>query len=152
MLLRLIKINKTGSMKLTPYIHFAGNAEEALNFYKEVLGGEIISLNRYGDAPMPADEDYKQKIIHARLGFDGNLIMLSDVFKVQAVNTNGNIQMSVEVPDKLKMEDIFSKMAAGGKIVMPLQDQFWGATFGMLTDKFGVSWMFNHENTPQSQQ
>ncbi len=135
-------------MKLTPYIHFPGNAEEALNFYKEVLGGEIVALNRYGDSPMPTDEDYKQKIIHARLAFSDNLIMISDTFKGNAVHTNGNIQLNVEMPDKTQLETVFSKMAAGGKIVMPLQDQFWGATFGMLTDKFGVSWMFNYENKP----
>ena len=133
-------------MKLTPYIHFAGNAEEALNFYKETLGGEIVSLNRYGDSPMPVDEDYKQKIIHARLLFADNLLMISDTFKGNAVHTNGNIQLSVEMPDKPQLETVFSKLAAGGKITMPLQDQFWGATFGMLTDKFGVSWMFNYDN------
>jgi len=135
-------------MKLTPYIHFAGNAEEALNFYKEVLGGEISVLSRYEDSPMPTDEDYKHKIIHARLVFGNNMIMISDTFKGNDINVNGNIQLSVEVADKVQMETIFSKMAAGGKITMPLQDQYWGATFGMLEDKFGVSWMFNHENTP----
>ena len=133
-------------MKLTPYLHFQGNAEEVLNFYKSVLGGEIVALNRYGDSPMPTDEDYKQKIIHARLLFDGNLLMISDTFKGNAVHTNGNIQLSVEVKDSKQLETVFSKMAAGGKIIMPLQDQFWGARFGMLEDKFGVSWMFNYEN------
>jgi len=131
-------------MKLTPYIHFAGNAEEALNFYKDVLNGEIVMLSRYGDSPVPADEDYKQKIIHARLVFGENMIMISDTFKGNAVHTNGNIQLNVDVPDKLQLETVFGKMAAGGKIMMPLQDQFWGATFGMLQDKFGVNWMFNH--------
>lgn len=131
-------------MKLTPYIHFAGNAEEALNFYKEVLNGEVVMLSRYGDSPVPADEDYKQKIIHARLVFGENMIMISDTFKGNAVHTNGNIQLNVDVPDKLQLETVFGKMAAGGKIMMPLQDQFWGATFGMLQDKFGVNWMFNH--------
>jgi PhnB protein len=138
-------------MKLTPYIHFAGNAEEALNFYKEALGGEITMLSRYGDSPMASDEDYKQKIIHARLLFGDNLVMVSDTFKGNTVHTNGNIQLSIEMQDKGQMEIIFSKMAAGGKITMPLQDQYWGATFGMLEDRFGVSWMFNHEhasNTP----
>jgi len=131
-------------MKLTPYIHFAGNAEEALNFYKEALNGEIAMLSRYGDSPIPADEDYKQKIIHARLVFGDNMIMISDTFKGNAVHTNGNIQLNIEMPDKLQLETVFGKMAAGGKIVMPLQDQFWGAVFGMLQDKFGVNWMFNH--------
>ena len=135
-------------MKLTPYLHFAGNAEEVLNFYKEVLNGEIAMLSRYADSPMPVDEDYKQKIIHARLVFGDNTIMISDSFKGHAVHTNGNIQLNVEVEDKGQLEKIFSKMAAGGKITMPLQDQFWGATFGMLEDKFGVSWMFNKANKP----
>lgn len=133
-------------MKLTPYLHFAGQAEEVLNFYASALGGEVVMLSRYGDSPMPIDEDYKQKIIHARLVFGGNMIMISDSFKGKEVNTNGNIQLSVEATDKAQLETVFSKMAEGGKITMPLQQQFWGATFGMLEDKFGVSWMFNLEN------
>ncbi len=133
-------------MKLTPYLHFAGNAEEALNFYAEALNGQIIMLSRYGDSPMPCDEDYKQKIIHARLQFGDNLVMISDSFKGQAVATNGNIQLSVEMEDRDKMDKVFAAMAEGGTITMPLADQFWGARFGMLTDKFGVSWMFNSEN------
>ena len=134
-------------MKLTSYIHFPGNAEEALNFYKEVLGGEIESLNRYGDSPMPTDEDYKQKIIHSRLVFGGNMIMISDTFKGNAVHTNGNIQLNIEMQDAAEMGKVFNKLAAGGRITMPPAKQFWGATFGMLTDKFGVSWMFNNDDT-----
>ena len=132
-------------MKLTPYLHFAGNAEEALNFYKDALGGEVIMLSRYGDSPMPSDEDYKQKIIHSRLQFGDNLIMISDSFKGQPFSTHGNIQLSVEIEDASEMEDIFNKMAEGGTVTMPLAHQFWGAKFGMLKDKFGVSWMFNCE-------
>ena len=132
-------------MKLTPYLHFAGNAEEALIFYKECLGGEIVMLSRYADSPMAVDEDYKQKLIHARLIFGDNMIMISDSFKGNPVSTHGNIQLSIEIADKVAMERIFAAMAAGGKITMPLARQFWGAHFGMLEDKFGVSWMFNSE-------
>jgi len=127
-------------MKLVPYLNFAGNAEEALK------GGQVIMINRYGDSPMPSDEDYKQKLMHARLQFDGNLLMMSDVFKGQPVSTDGNIQLSVEVPDKDRLNELFNKMARGGTVTMPLAEQFWGATFGMLKDKFGVNWMFNSEN------
>ena len=133
-------------MKLVPYLNFAGNAEEALNFYTDSLGCEVIMINRYGDSPMPSDEDYKQKLMHARLQFDGNLLMMSDVFKGQPVSTDGNIQLSVEVPDKDRLNEVFNKMARGGTVTMPLAEQFWGATFGMLKDKFGVNWMFNSEN------
>jgi len=132
-------------MKLNPYLHFQGNAEEALNFYATALNGTISSVQRYGDSPMPSDEDYKQKILHSRLTFDGNLIMISDTFKGQTVSTNGNIQLSVEVENEGEIDGVFNNMAEGGTVTMPLQDAFWGARFGMLKDKFGVNWMFNHE-------
>lgn len=132
-------------MTLTPYIHFGGNAEEAMNFYAEALGGAIISINRYGDSPMPVDEDYKNKVIHGRVQFGDNVIMISDTFKGNEVKTEGNIQLSVEVTEEGQIDEVFKKMSEGGTVTMELQNQFWGARFGMLKDKFGVSWMFNHE-------
>lgn len=132
-------------MKLNPYLHFDGNAEEALNFYKGVLGGEVTMLSRYGDSPMPSDEDWKNKIMHSRLVFDGNLVMISDSFKGAEVKKDGNLQLSVEVENIDRMNEVFAKMAEGGKVTMELQDTFWGARFGMLRDKFGIAWMFNHE-------
>ena len=130
---------------LVPYLHFNGNAEEVLNFYKDVFDCEIIALNRYGDSPMKSDESLKNKIIHSRLKFGDNIIMISDSFNGQLADSGGNIQLSVEVDDSNKIENVFNKLAEGGKVTMPLAKQFWGATFGMLQDKFGVNWMFNHE-------
>ncbi len=69
------------------------------------MGGQIQQLGRYGESPMPCDEDYKQKIIHARFVFDDNMIMISDVFKGQPVSTHGNIQLSIEMNDASQMED-----------------------------------------------
>jgi PhnB protein len=130
---------------LVPYLHFNGEAEEALHFYKDVFNGEIIVLSRYADSPMQVEEDWKNKIVHARLKFDDNLIMISDSHNGQLASKEGNIQLSVEVDDEKKIEEVFNKLAEGGKITLPLAKQFWGATFGMLQDKFGVNWMFNHE-------
>ena len=132
-------------MKLNPYLHFDGDAEDALNFYKDALGGEIIMISRYGDSPMPSDEDWKNKLMHSRLVFDGNLIMISDAFKGNKAKKEGNVQLSVEVESIERIDEVFTKMAEGGKVTMELQDTFWGARFGMLKDKFGVDWMFNHE-------
>ena len=132
-------------MKLNPYLHFDGDAEEALNFYKNVLGGEIIMISRYGDSPMPSDEDWKNKLMHSRLLFDGNLIMISDAFKGNMAKKEGNVQLSVEVESIDRINEVFARMAEGGEVKMELQDTFWGARFGMLKDKFGVDWMFNHE-------
>lgn len=130
-------------MKLNPYLTFSGNAEEALNFYQSVLGGEISQLGRYGESPMPCEEADKQKIMHARFIFDNNLIMVSDGMKEHEISTNGNIQLAVDVPDPDEIETVFNKMSEGGTVTMPLTEQFWGAKFGMLKDKFGIRWMFN---------
>lgn len=130
---------------LVPYLHFNSEAEEVLNLYKDVFDGEIIALNRYGDSPMQVNEGWKNKIIHARLKFGDNIIMMSDSHNGQLASKEGNIQLSVEVDDENKIKEVFDKLAEGGKVTMPLAKQFWGATFGMLQDKFGVNWMFNHE-------
>lgn len=132
-------------MRLIPYVHFDGNAEEALNFYKDILGGEITMTSRYGDSPMPVDEDWKNKLMHARLKFGNNEIYISDGPKNFRAIRGGDIQLSVDVPDENKIGEVFNKMAEGGQITMPLADQFWGAKFGMLKDKYGVGWMFNCE-------
>ncbi len=132
-------------MKLYPYLSFKGNCEEALDFYKEALDGHIAQIGRYGDSPMETSEELKDKIMHARLSFGDAMIMVSDVMNDQPLDSSNNVSLSVECDSNEQLEKVFSKMAAGGKITMPLQDQFWGAKFGMLTDKFGFHWMFNCE-------
>ena len=132
-------------MVVTPYLHFEGKAEEALNFYKDAFDGEIVMISRYKDGPMQVDEDWKDKIMHARLNFGRSMIMVSDGPKNFRTTTNGHIQLSIEFDDEQKMEEVFNKLAAGGKITLPLAKQFWGAKFGMLVDKYGTGWMVNKE-------
>jgi PhnB protein len=133
-------------MKLYPYLSFNGNCEEALNFYKEALDGEITQLGRYGDSAMESSEAIKDKVLHGRLQFGQMLIMASDAMDENNTRIGDNISLSVECETNDQLEQVFSKMSEGGKITMPLQDQFWGAKFGMLTDKFGLHWMFNCEH------
>jgi PhnB protein len=71
--------------------------------------------------------------------------MISDTFKGNSVSTDGNIQLSIEIGEEGQIDDVFKRMSEGGTVTMELQDTFWGARFGMLKDKFGVSWMFNYE-------
>ena len=132
-------------MIVTPYLHFEGKAEEALNFYKDTFDGEVVMISRYKDGPMQVDEDWKDKIMHARLNFGKSMIMVSDGPKEFKTTVNGNIQLSIEFDDDKKMEEVFNKLAAGGKITLPLAKQFWGAKFGMLVDKYGTGWMVNKE-------
>ena len=132
-------------MEVTPYLHFEGNAEEVMNFYRHVFNGEIVMLSRYSDGPMTVDEDWKDKVMHARLNFGKSTLFFSDGPKGFKTAFNGNIQLSVNMDDETKMEEVFNKLAEGGKITLPLARQFWGATFGMVVDKFGTGWMLNRE-------
>lgn len=132
-------------MVVTPYLHFEGQAEEALNFYKDAFDGEIVMLSRYKDGPMQVDEDWKDKIMHGRLNFGKSMLMVSDGPKNFKTTVNGHIQLSIEFEDEQKMEEVFNKLAAGGKVTLPLAKQFWGAKFGMLVDKYGTGWMVNKE-------
>ena len=127
-----------------PYIAFkGGSCEEAVNFYKDCLGGEILYLGRYGDSPM-GNEDNKNWVMHTTLKIGDTHIMACDVGEEHAV-TASNISLAVGADDADKMEEMFNRMAEGGTVTMPLQKTFWAESFGMLTDKFGVNWMFNCE-------
>jgi PhnB protein len=131
--------------KLIPYLSLNGTAEEAINFYKEIFNGEILHLGRFGETQKDISDAYKNKIMHASLKFAENELMFSDTTEGHTTQAGTNVSLSLDFSDEGKMDTAFAKLAAGGKITMPLQDTFWGAKFGMLTDKFGINWMFNHD-------
>lgn len=133
-------------MQLNPYLAFNGNCEEALNFYKECLGGEFESINYFKDGPPEMGgtvipEEMKDRVMHMTWRFDGNVVMASD--SVGNNPSGGNISLSVNMDSVEQMETAFAKMSAGGQVTLPLGDTFWGARFGMFTDRFGINWMFN---------
>ena len=131
-------------MELTPYLMFNGNCEMALNFYAQTIGGEIKNLSRFEGSPGESMSADKQKVMHANFEGNGFSFMASDGARV-VVNNAGNIHLSLDFKDANAMENVFNAMSEGGKVTMALQDTFWGAKFGMLTDKFGINWMFNSE-------
>ena len=132
-------------MKLITYLTFAGECENALNFYKECLNGEILQMSRMGESKMEVAEPLKNKIMHARLQFDDNILYMSDTFAPDSVTQGNNVSLSLDIDNVEKMDKLFSKMSEGGTVKMPLQDTFWGAKFGMFIDKFGIHWMMNCE-------
>jgi len=132
-------------MKLITYLHFNGQCEEALNFYKTCFRGTILQFSRMGDSPMPVPESHKNKIMHARLKFGDNVIYLSDTLAGNERTVGNNISLSLEINPPTKMDDLFARLSEGGKIIMPLQDTFWNARFGQFVDKFDVHWMMNCE-------
>lgn len=128
---------------LKPYIIFQGNCKEAINYYKDKLDGEILVKSIYADSPMSVDEEHKNKILHSEVHFDGNMFMAADCMPGSDIHNGNNISMSVGSSDLGKIKKWFNNFSTEGKVIMPLEDQFWGATFGMLVDKFGITWMFN---------
>ena len=134
---------------LNPYLNFMGNTEEAFNFYRSVFGGEFTNLTRFKDTPAaagmsPADAN---KLMHVSLPIGkGNTLMGTDAVEGMGHTlTNGNnVQLSLEADSKEEATKLFNGLSAGGKVEMPLSDQFWGAYFGMFADKFGVKWMVNY--------
>jgi PhnB protein len=130
-------------MRLVPYLSFNGNCEEALNFYKKNLNGKILAIQRFGDAPMNVPLAMKKKVLHSSLQFGDNIIMASDSIPKNKIKQGNGMHLSIDVKDVKTINAVFKKMSAGGKVTMPLQDTFWGARFGMLVDKYGISWMFN---------
>lgn len=111
-------------MKLSAYLGFKGNCDGALNFYKEALDGEILQLGRYGESQMETADELKDKIMHARLQFGDTLIMFSDMMGDNEADAGSMISLSIECDTLDQLEKVFPKMAEGGKVTMPLQDQF----------------------------
>lgn len=140
-------------MSINPYLNFAGNCEEAFEFYKSVFGGEFPYIGRYNE--MPPMEDGKQmpaefanKIMHVSLPIgNGSILMGSDVMDGfgDKHTVGNNITLSINPESKEQADTFFNKLSAGGTVKMPMEDTFWGAYFGMFADKFGINWMINFE-------
>jgi PhnB protein len=138
---------------LNPYLNFNGKTEEAFNFYRSVFGGEFAVIMRFKDIPKeykgPDHED--NKIMHVALPIaGGSVLMGSDVPESMGNVINGNnVQISISPSSKEEADKLFNGLSAGGKVVMPMSDAFWGAYFGMFTDKYGINWMINVDNNPR---
>jgi PhnB protein len=132
-------------MKLEPYVFFYGRCEEALAFYKKILGGEY-NIIRFEGAPMGHDvpADYQNKVMHADYKGPGFAFMASDGPPGKTVDPDaGNISLSLELSSAGEGKRVFDALAEGGKISMPLGDVEWGGggKFGIIVDRFGTEWM-----------
>jgi PhnB protein len=133
------------------YLNFNGNCEEAFTHYKNVFKSEFEYIGRFGE--MPADEanplpdHLKNKIMHVTLPIGNTVLMGSDTggeWAPELVKGN-NFAVSINADSKEEADQLFDGLSAGGKITMPMADTFWGAYFGMFTDKFGINWMVNYD-------
>ena len=141
--------------RVSTYLNFPRNTEEAFNFYKSVFGGEFGNggIARFADIPSaegsgvsPIDENDKNLIMHIELSIiGGHVLMGTDAPESMGFNVNfgNNVYINLEPDTREETRKLFAALSMNGKITMELQDMFWGAYYGSCTDKFGVQWMFN---------
>jgi PhnB protein len=131
-------------MPVQPYLFFDGNCEEALAFYRRALGAEDVMMLRWKDCPDPAagspGSANADKIMHARFRIGGSEVMASDG-NCQGRPKFDGFALSLTAPDEAEAERLFDALAEGGQVRMPLGQTFFSPRFGMVADRFGVSWM-----------
>ncbi len=132
--------------EVVTYLNFDGNCREAMQFYAKCLGAEL-QMNPFSEVPGNPAPEAKDRIMHARLTKGTSaLLMASDIQPGMPFQLGSNFSVSVHCESIPEIDGLFAALSENGKVSMPLQDTFWGARFGMLTDQFGVHWMFNFEH------
>ena len=137
-------------MQMNPYLSFKGDCEAAFSFYERTLGGEPGSIFRYGGSPMAGDvpADWSDKVMHGSVTLGRQVLMGADVAPHQYEAPTG-FSLSLQIKSTAEAERIFTQLAEGGRVVLPLARTFWAERFGMVVDRFGVPWMLNCEGTGQ---
>lgn len=129
-------------MHVLPYLFFNGRCEEALDFYQRAIGAEVTAKMRYGESPEPAmaPPGSEQNIMHAEFNVGPTKIMASDGMCDGKPAFQG-ISLSIAADDPAHAERLFAALGDGGQVQMPLMETFFSPKFGMVADRFGVSWM-----------
>lgn len=134
-------------MQLNPYLSFNGDCAEAFKFYADTFGGNIEGIMRYSDMPdggemPPGSENH---VMHARMSIGDTVLMGADVPPGMQNATPQGFCVSIHVNEPAEADRIFNTLAESGSVQMPIQETFWAARFGMMTDKYGTPWMINCE-------
>ncbi len=132
--------------QLSPYLTFGGNCREAMEFYRSALGGEL-TLMTIGDSAVAVQmpPESHDSIMHADLVRGDFSIMGADSHGSADIAKGENVCLILNCSSTDEIQALFSGLSQGGHVTQPLKEEFWGATFGMLTDKYGVHWMFNYQ-------
>ncbi len=133
----------------TSCFYFDGNCREAMTFYGKCLGAEL-HLQTFAQVPgYSAPLAEVDRIVHARLTRGAEpILMASDTMPGMPLQQGNNFAVSIECESNEEVDKLFAALGENGKVGMPVQDMFWGARFGTLTDQFGIRWMFNFQHTP----
>ena len=140
-------------MTLNPYLSFNTECREAFEFYRAVFGGEFITLQTFRDAPkeLEVNEEDLDRIMHVSLPIGSSVLMGSDVctsFGPPRVAGN-NFSLCYGAETRTHADQVFAKLSDGGKVIMPMEDVFWGSYYGKCIDKFGISWDIISDHTQE---
>ena len=132
-------------MQVQPYLFFNGRCEEAVDFYRRVLGAEVTMLMRFKENPDPVEPGMvppgaEHKVMHASFRIGDTTVLASDGRCLGRPSFQG-FSLSLTVPDAVEAERLFAALADGGQVQMPLAKSFFSSRFGMVADRFGVGWM-----------
>ena len=139
-------------MKLRTHLCFGGTCEAAFRFYQEILGGQLVTMLRYGESPLAATTpaSMRDKILHASLVFGSEELLGVDVAPEDHRPPAGYFVL-LNVPELARARAVFSALSAGGSVRMPYQATFWSAGFGVLVDRFGIPWEVSCESAPSAE-
>ena len=135
-------------MQINPYLSFRGDCEAAFAFYARTLGGEVGAIFHYGGSPQAGDvpADWSDKVMHGSVIVAGQVLMGGDIPPDRYEQPKG-FSLSINLKSTLEAERIFNELAKDGSVVVPLEQTFWAALFGMVVDRFGIPWLVNCEGT-----
>jgi PhnB protein len=140
-------------MQVQPYLFFNGRCEEAIEFYKKALGAKVEMVMRFKDSPEPPEPGMvppgsENKIMHSCFRIGDTNVMASDGCSAEQASFNG-FSLALSPKDEAEADRLFNALAEGGQVQMPLAKTFWSPRFGVVADRFGVSWMIS--TTPSNQ-
>jgi PhnB protein len=149
-LTQTLLVDREFNMQINPYLSFKGDCEAAFKFYEQCLGAQLGAIFRYGGTPL-ADQvpaNWSDKIMHGNLRFGDQVVMAGDVAPDRYEEPKG-FSLSIHIKSTADAERIFHELAKDGKVVVPLEQTFWAARFGMVVDRFGIPWLINSEESDQ---
>ncbi len=136
------------AVRLNPYLSFRDDARQAMEFYRSVFGGELTvsTFAEFGASEDPAEKD---KIMHSMLDTGSGLVLMgADTPNSMEFDAGSRVTISLSGDDEAALRGYWDALSAGGTVAMPLERAPWGDTFGMCTDRFGISWMVNIAGVP----
>ncbi|NGQ96785.1 VOC family protein [Brevibacillus sp. SYP-B805] len=137
------------TLRLTPYLMMDGNAKEAIQFYEQALDAKVLFFQTFGEMPenpeFPLPEEAKNRVSHAMLKIGESDLMFSDTFPGTPHQQGSQVTICISTDDKEKAKQIFEALQQGGQVTMPLQETFFSPAYGIVTDKFGVTFQIYTE-------